>query len=154
MTFGRHNCDWQGRSGELSSDFSSFATRSYSLAWPFFQLRLDDSTSISYRSPRISATSNELMKWQKRLNYQIILKQVSIFRGTHPHRVDLPRNVAVGKLPNAVLYTGRRGAQPGVKRPTTHSAFKLLVHDFVHRRRAYRGLCGSCVRKFAISYVE
>ena len=110
----------------LSFIFSSFATRSYSLAWPCFQLRLDDSTSISYRSPRISATSNELMKWQKRLNYQIILKQFSIFRGAHPHRVDLPRNVAVGKLPNAVLYTERRGAQPGVKRPTTHSAFNLL----------------------------
>jgi hypothetical protein len=52
------------------------------------------------------------------------------------------------------LYTGTRGAQPGVKRPTTHSAFKFLVHDFVHRRRAYSGLCGSCVRMFAISYVE
>src|SRR5215469_15869309 len=104
----------------LSFIFSSFATRSsatfYSLAWPCFQLRLDDSTSISCRSPRISATSNELMKWQKRLNYQIISKLFSIFRGTHPHRVDLPKNVAVGKLPNAVLYTGRRGAQPGVKR--------------------------------------
>ena len=45
---------------------------------------------------------------------------------THPHRIDLPRSVAVGKLPDAVLYTGRGGAQPGVKRPTTHSAFKLL----------------------------
>src|SRR5215468_10437128 len=65
----------------------------------------------------------------------------------------LPRNVAVGKLPDAVLYTGRRGAQPGVKRPTTHSAFKFLVHDFVHRRRAYRGFSGSCVRIFSISYV-
>src|SRR5215469_17084224 len=125
MTFGRHNCDWQGRSGELSSDFSSFATRSYSLAWPFFQLRLDDSTSISYRSPRISATSNELMKWQKRLNYQIISKLFSIFRGTHPHRVDLPKNVAVGKLPNAVLYTEGEERSPalGGRRLTGPSNF-------------------------------
>src|SRR5262249_4253567 len=30
----------------------------------------------------------------------------------------------------------------------------FVVHDFVHRRRAYSGLCGSCVRIFAISYVE
>ena len=29
-----------------------------------------------------------------------------------------------------------------------------LVHDFVHRRRAYRGFSGSCVRTFATSYVE
>jgi len=30
------------------------------------------------------------------------------------------------EAPDVVLYTGRRGAQPGVKRPTTHSAFELL----------------------------
>jgi len=48
----------------------------------------------------------------------------------------------------------RRGAQPRVKMPTTQSAFKFFVHDFVHRKRAYSGLCGSGVRMFAISYVE
>ena len=31
---------------------------------------------------------------------------------------------------------------------------QTFVHDFVHRKRAYSGLCGSCVRMFAISYVE
>jgi hypothetical protein len=34
------------------------------------------------------------------------------------------------------------------------AATDFVVHDFVHRRRAYSGLCGSCVRMFAISYVE
>ena len=29
-----------------------------------------------------------------------------------------------------------------------------FVHDFVHRRRAYRGFSGSCVRISSISYVE
>src|SRR5262249_24372902 len=29
-----------------------------------------------------------------------------------------------------------------------------VVHDFVHRRPAYSGLCGSCVRIISISYVE
>src|SRR5215469_2192109 len=31
---------------------------------------------------------------------------------------------------------------------------RIVVHDFVHRRRAYRGFGGSSVRMFAISYVE
>ena len=31
---------------------------------------------------------------------------------------------------------------------------RIVVHDFVHRRRAYSGLCGSSVRMFAINYVE
>ena len=34
------------------------------------------------------------------------------------------------------------------------AATDFVVHDFVHRRRAYSGLCGSSVRMFAISYVE
>ena len=59
-------------------------------------------------------------------NKCVILNPDNACRGTHPRRVDLLRNVAVGKLPDAVLYTGRGGAQPGVKRPTTHSAFELL----------------------------
>jgi hypothetical protein len=57
-------------------------------------------------------------------NKCVILNPDNACRGTHPRRVDL--NVAVGKLPDAVLYTGRRGAQPGVKRPTTRSAVELL----------------------------
>jgi len=31
---------------------------------------------------------------------------------------------------------------------------RTFVHDFVHRRRAYSGFCGSCVRMFSINYVE
>src|SRR5215469_3756702 len=41
--------------------------------------------------------------------------------GIHVRRVNLPDKT----LPSR-RYTGRRGAQPGVKRPTTHSAFELL----------------------------
>src|SRR6516164_6004173 len=33
------------------------------------------------------------------------------------------------------------------------AATDFVVHDFVHRRRAYSGLCGSCVRTFSISCV-
>jgi len=83
----------------------------------------------------------------------VILNPDNACRGTHPHRVELLITLPSGSS-RSVLYTGRRGAQPGVKRPMTHSAFKFLVHDFVHRRRAYSGLCGSSVRMFAISYVE
>ena len=43
-----------------------------------------------------------------------------------PKWFSLPRNVAIGKLPVLSCIRGRRGAQPGVKRPTTHSAFELL----------------------------
>ena len=41
--------------------------------------------------------------------------------GIHVRRMNLPDKA----LPSR-RYTGRRGAQPGVKRPTTHSAFESL----------------------------
>src|SRR5215469_16339802 len=69
--------------------------------------------------------------------------------GTRQRRVDLPDKT----LPSR-RYTERRGAQPGVKRSDNSVGLRTLVHDFVQRRPPYSGFCGSCVRMFAISYVE
>jgi hypothetical protein len=66
-------------------------------------------------------------------------------------------------LVSAVAVAGPTVAAPPDSKPTPtackvdlkeRSGLRTFVHDFVHRRRAYSGFCGSCVRMFAISYVE
>ena len=76
-------------------------------------------------------------------------------RGTHPRRVGTADKrccrEALGLL--SCIREGKERS-PAFKKPISQSAFKLLVHDFVQRRRPYRGFRGSRVPMFPISYVE
>ena len=74
-------------------------------------------------------------------------------RGTHPRRVGTADKRCCREA-LGLLSCIRQGAQPSVKKPIGQSAFKLVVHDFVHQRRPYRGFRGSRVPMFPISYVE
>ena len=84
-------------------------------------------------------------------NKCVILNPDNACRGTHPRRVDLLkrcRREAPGCCPCI-----RKGEQ---RSPASDNSLGLrtVVHDFVQWRRRYKRSCGSCVRMFAISYVE
>src|SRR5215469_702593 len=92
---------------------------------------------------------------QGRVRYSHLKKAARVAADAGTMRIELRESRFGGSPERHGRAQQQRGEKKScVKRKCGAAATDFVVHDFVHRRWAYSGLCGSCVRMFAISYVE